>query len=171
MANLFRSGIPTGADVKRLLDTYSELKVGDEIAHEDVEGVLQITRTASRYRTVTGAWRRFLQRQENKQVEAVPGIGFRVLNPKERVEVGLQKFGSGTKKQARAIRAVQATPDEGLDAVSLKKKEHMVRLGVVILNHATDLVRAIQPPAPAEQAAQLRKIVHRPETTLVQEPA
>lgn len=159
MSKVHFGGVPTDGDVRNLMEHFGQLKPGDEIAHEDVEQVLHSTRNTSRYRTVTGAWRKKLMREHNCDVAAVPGVGFRCLTDAERVAAGVSGVQSGLRKQLHSVvRADRVQTDDE----SLRSKQDVLRrYGVALRAEATKAMRMIEPPNPAEQAPRIVPIAVR----------
>jgi hypothetical protein len=148
-------GLPTGPDVKLLLEHWPQIKEGQEISHEEVERVLKLKRDETRYRGVTMAWRKHLFRNDNIFVDAIAGVGFQCLDPKGRVENGIKVFRKGTREQWRSIDRLKRVQEKDLDPVSQTKRDHVIRLGLAIHAQATDMMREL--PKPQAQITQLRK--------------
>lgn len=153
MNKLFLGGVPTEVDVRKLREAFATIKEGDEIAHEQVEQVLSLARTTNRYRGVTLSWRKSLQRDHGIQLGAVAGVGFRCLNPQERVSDGVKGFQSGARKQLRAVKSVAMvrTDDPQLQA----KQALMRRYGAAVANEVNSMMREIEPPKAVEQLPRL----------------
>ena len=153
MSRLFLGGVPTNADVRKLKDAFPDLTEGTEIRHEEVERVLELSRESSRYRCVTLAWRRDLLTHSGVDLGAVAGIGFRCLNPSERIAASVDGFKSGTRKQMRSVRrsALVQTDDPTL----LKKQDVLRRFGAAIAQEAGAMMKEIEPPRAQPQAPRL----------------
>jgi len=67
------AGLPTGPDVQNLIDTLGMPNEGDHIPYADVEAVLGLTRKSDphRWASVTGAWKRRVEREANVILKAV----------------------------------------------------------------------------------------------------
>lgn len=154
-SKLFLGGLPTAIDVKRLRETFPDLRPGDEITHERVEAALGIPRTDGRYRTVTSAWRRDLFRLDNVEVGAIVGIGFRVLTAEERVDAGVGRFQQGTRIQGRSLRRMRTIRPSDLDAPHQAKLDHAIRVGASVFQAGQALTKGLDPPKPAAQVTQL----------------
>jgi len=159
MTKVYFGGVPTDGDVRNLMDHFGQPKPGDEIPHEEVEAVLHSTREASRYRTVTTAWRKKMLREHNVDLSALPGVGFRCLTDAERVAAGVSGVQSGLRKQLHSVvRADRVqTDDEALRA----KQDVLRRDGIALRAEATKAMRQIDPPKPAEQAPRLVPVANR----------
>ena len=157
MTKLFFGGIPTGPDVKRLCDAFKILTEGQEITHEQVQAVLNLDPRGSRYRSVTTAWRKELLNEENIEISALPGIGFKCLSGSERLTTNIKGFRQGTKKQAKSVRRVTMIRAETLSDAEQAKQLHMMRLGNQLLGQASSLMKQIDAPKPQEQIAALRQ--------------
>lgn len=153
MSKLFLGGVPTNADVRKLKEAFPEWIEGTEVSHEQVEKVIDLSRDSNRYRTVTMAWRRDLLTHSGIDLMAVAGIGFRCLNPSERIAASVDGFKSGTRKQMRAVRrsALVLTDDPML----IKKQDVLRRFGAAIAQEAGAMMKEIEPPRAQQQAPRL----------------
>lgn len=148
MSKVFFGGMPTEIDVKKLREAFPEINEGDEIAHEQIEKLLNLDRNANRYRTVTEVWRKKLL-NEGTDMGAVAGVGFRCLNPKERITRSVEGFQSGTRKQLRAVRRSALVRTD--DPILGRKQDLLRRYGAAIANEANSMMREIEPPKPQQQ--------------------
>lgn len=118
---LFFGGVPTAPDVKRLLEHFGSPQPR-LITHEDVEAVLGITRHTSRYRSVTGAWRKLLEQEHNILVSGAPG-GFQILTSPERIDHAMHQRTKGVRRLVRAMKEIVTVPVHELD--DRDKHRHM----------------------------------------------
>lgn len=144
---LMMFGIPTGPDVRKLEDAFGKPLAGAEVSHEQIEEVLGVKRTTSRYKTVTLAWRKQLRTQHNIDLEAVPGTGFRSLTDAERVGAGVKGARAGVKKVVRSVKRSDAvvTEDAGLQT----KQAVLRRLSLAMTDEFNRSMKSIEPPRPA----------------------
>lgn len=157
MNKLFLGGIPTGPDVKKLRDSIGELTEGRDIPHDEVQAILGIDPRASRYRSVTTAWRREMLNEQNIEIAAVPSVGFRVLPQAERLTTNIKGFKQGTRKQGKSVRRIVQIETEKLSEAEQQKHMHMVRLGSQVVQHAGSIMKQIDPPKSQEQLSLLRR--------------
>lgn len=143
---IFRGGIPTEPDVKKLLDAFADIAVDAQVTHEEVEAVLGLNRQDNRYRSITTAWREHLLEHENKQVGAVAGIGFRVFSSKDRVASSVNSFKAGVRKQVKAVNNAMRIERGDLTQQDQHKVDHLVRVGASIAFHGQTMLRTIAPP-------------------------
>lgn len=149
MGKMFLGGMPTEFDVKKLLEAFPSIKEGDTFEHGNVEQIIGVTRNSSRYKSITQAWRKNLLRNENKQVDAIPGFGFKCMSPDERISGGVKGMNSGVKKIARSCnKALRVTTQ---DPALKSKQDHMQRFGAFIHNEANRFKKEIAPPQPTQQ--------------------
>ncbi len=153
MAKAFFGGIPTSIDVRKLREAFPSLREGDEITHEQVEAVIGSERHASRYRTVTSAWRRELLRNDGIEIGAVIGIGFRCLTPPERIDSSVAGVKAGARKQIRAVRRAEFVKTN--DPVLVRKQGILRRLGVAVMQEMTSMAHQIEPPKASPQLPRL----------------
>ena len=156
MSKQFFGGLPTAMDVRQLVETFGQSPIeGREITHEEVERVIGVARSASRYKSVTGAWRRHMLAEHNVDVGAVAGVGFRILRPDERVTASVKSFQGGTRKQMRSIKRVMLVRSD--DEVIRRKQDVMRRIGAAVVDQASTMMKEIEPPKPRES---MPKIAH-----------
>lgn len=125
-AKPFFGGIPTGPDVKKLMDAYGVPAPG-LVSHEALEGILTLDRDASRYRTIVHAWRSRLLRENNVASIAVPGEGIRFLTEPERVEQGRRLLGLSARQVGRVHRWSVMVDVTKLDEVTRRRHDHTLR--------------------------------------------
>lgn len=152
MAKLFLGGMPTDIDVRKLVERFGEPAIGVEIEHHEVEDCLGLNRKSARFRSVTLAWRRRLLKDHNIHLAAQPSVGFRSLDPAERISTALAGVQSGVRKQVRAVRGSDRVNTE--DPVLLKKQALLHRYGIALATEASVMMRQIEPPKPPQQAPQ-----------------
>jgi hypothetical protein len=131
MGKLYLGGLPTEPDVRRLREELA-LREGDEVTHEQIEAILNLPRTSDRYRTITNVWRVRMLKDENMEIAAVPGVGFRCLVPAERVDENVKRFQRGTRQQGRSLNRMRRIHPDTLDHVSKTKLDHAARLGAAV---------------------------------------
>jgi hypothetical protein len=145
IGKLFRGGVPTGSDVDKLMKL--DPQPGVTIPYETVEREIGLDQRASRFRTVTTAWRRRLFRERMLQSTAEAGA-FRFLTAEEAHANSLTGFTRLGKATGRVVARAEAVdtrdlPDGTREKHLLLKRElHMVR------EQMARSVRAIEPPKP-----------------------
>lgn len=141
MNRVFFGGVPTAADVKKLKEALSaDLKVDQVIPHEQIEAVIALKRTTSRYRTVVSAWRRQLLDEQNVDLDSIAGVGYLVLTEPERVRVSIRDHRRGTRKVSRSVGRMARVRTETLPDAERVQAEHASRLmqgSLVALRSAT----------------------------------
>jgi hypothetical protein len=123
--SLFASGVPTEPDVKALSDQWPALQDGDEIKHEEIEGVLAIKRNTCRYKTVVGAWRKRLEKSSNIILKAIPTVGYVVADPEQRVNLAVSSFCGGARRFRRAGSVASTTDTSKLPVEVQKQAAHV----------------------------------------------
>lgn len=114
---LFNRGIPTEPDVTALLNQFGVPEEGKPISYAAVADVLHVSVDASRFTTVTAAWRRSLRASHQVLLSARNGE-FAVRDPGARVALGKSKTRSGVRCFTEAIDTVTNT-----DAARLTERE------------------------------------------------
>lgn len=156
MSKLFLGGIPTAPDVKILREALGEIMIDTLIPHERVEMITGLSRKSPRYRCITSAWRKEMLRQYNVEIGAISGEGFKVLSSSERLTTNYSGFRQGVRKQARHLRKVTMIRSEELTDSERAKREHLQRIGAVIMDQSSQLTRLIEPPKAREQVSRLK---------------
>lgn len=156
MSKLFLGGIPTDIDVRKLIDAFGKPEIGAEVTHEQIEEVLGIGRDTNRYRGVTLAWRKKLERDHNIRMGSAAGVGYRSLSPSERISAAIVGTQQGARKQLRAIRSSDRVVTD--DPVLQKKQELLHRYGIAIASEANSTMKQIEPPKPSQQMPRLAPV-------------
>lgn len=148
---MFFGGIPTEPDVKRLLAAFPEIVPDALIPYESVEKVLGTTRPTGRFRTITTAWRKRLEREQNFILVAVAGQGFRRLTEQDRSRMDtwrgvshLRQFGRRTRDLCRVVTAAFSAQD-------LASHDHRTRCQLGLLEAARQTTKEIAAPAAPKQ--------------------
>jgi len=142
-AKLFFGGLPTGPDVKKLIDEYGTPEEGAFFKYDDLATKLDIPRSENRFITVTNAWRRELERENNLVIVAIRGEGFRVLDAKGRLKDSEAHVISGGKKVRKGTVRARRTDRSKLSKADQLKLDHVSRVGVLMLNEAQEFVPAL----------------------------
>lgn len=128
---IYLGGLPTGPDVRKLEAKFPDLEAlrGKIITHEEVEQLLGEPRTSNRYKTVTGAWRRKVEKSTGIVIDGrgeAQGVGFRVLLHGDQVEFGVNQRRAGARRIRRAYQAVASTNEEKLTAEQKRLRDHEI---------------------------------------------
>ena len=149
-------GKPTSADVRRIRGAL-KFSEGVIISHQQIEAIVEEDWRSQRYRTITSALRRKLK-DDDIYLEALPGIGFKVLNDADRVEV----FGVRKTRQGFRMIAVSHRDILTVDRTKLTDEEKInfdatKRTQLVAMNEAKN-IRSLPPaPKPAAPVSHISK--------------
>jgi hypothetical protein len=113
--NLFFGGVPTEPDVRALRDAFpeAEMEPGTIIPYERVEALIGAGRKSNRWKTVTEKWRKIVENQTGRVIiGTVAGVGFKVLDNTQKVDLGYSKFSSAV-RIARRAHIITARLDAG----------------------------------------------------------
>lgn len=146
MSNVFFGGVPTGADVRKLLDAFPDIKPGDVIAYADVAKVIGADHGSNRFKSVTDAWRKTLLRTSNLVIEAVTGRGFRRLPEQERSERDREGWRKDQSRAARKVRDLARTDTRDFTESEQHAHDHARRVLQAHLEHTSTTVRELAPP-------------------------
>ncbi len=117
---IFSAGIPTGTDVRKIRDIYpdSDLEVGQKIDYQDVADIIGVDVSSSRFKTVTSAWRRAVERESGLFIGTDPGKAFCVMTESDKLQLAGSKYRQSLRSSRRAcvvtsvIDRKQLTDDE-----------------------------------------------------------
>lgn len=140
------------ADVQMLLKVFSDITAdGRVITHEQIEGVLRVSRANARYRTVVNKWRRLLQYERCVYLDGMGGHGrgFVSLTPDEMVRFSNRGVRAAGRKLRRMI-AVVSMPDDAVLSESTRQYRAVLLLATekLALEHRSllrDVSRALAP--------------------------
>ena len=101
---LFKNGIPTDTDVKRLRAAYPDelLSPGTIIGYEDVEKILNKDRRSYRFKTVTDRWRKLLEEESGIIIIARKGLEFKVCDNSDKLQLSTNKAKSSIRMARRS---------------------------------------------------------------------
>ena len=95
---MFQKGVPTGADVKKLMDAFGIPAQGTLIPYTEIESVINEEKGSYRWGSVISAWRRLLECTHNVILKAETRKGYKALTDKERVHFCADGHKQGLKK-------------------------------------------------------------------------
>lgn len=117
---IFSAGIPTAADVANIRAIYpdSQLTIGQKISYDDIEQIINTSRDKSRFKTVTSAWRRAVERESGLYIGTIAGTAFEVLDEPGKLGLASSKYRQSLRLTRRAnivtsaVNRSQLTDDE-----------------------------------------------------------
>lgn len=119
-------GVPTAPVVEKLRKAIGVPVVGDVIPYTKLEGIIEAGHRTLRFRTVSNAWRSFLFRECNVFLEAVPGVGFRALDPHGRIRKSSKFAEAGLRKIMRGGVLAAKTETGTLTREELQTRDHLI---------------------------------------------
>lgn len=124
---IFLGGTPTDIDVRNLMTRWPELsmRAGDKMSHAEIEDVIKISRKTQRYITITGRWRRIVEKMTNKIIGSDRGTGFKVLNESEKLSLGKQKTIESRRRSGRAMSVINMTDRRLLSEAEQAACDHL----------------------------------------------
>lgn len=141
---LFLGGIPTRPDVKKIMEHFKNLSVGQEIEDAEIMAITDLVPKTSRYQAVTSAWRRQVLNEMNLFVAREHGK-FKILTSPERITKETGRLTHGLRQVGRSARLTAMVPASELDDIGKARQEHNLRKAHFVLEAAKS--------APAEIAA------------------
>lgn len=133
-SHLFEGALPTEPDVKRLLERYGVPLVGQFFPYREVAEVIKSAEGSVRFRTVTMAWRKLIEREHRLLLRAITGRGFEVADARAKLMESGTKFKGGLRKVKRAaavsslIDRAELTSDEARQADFYERTGASLRL-------------------------------------------
>ena len=143
---VFNSGIPTQADVDRIMKAFGVPEVGVVIPYDSVAGVMHEPKTGSRFQTVTMAWRKKVYRDHNIRIGCEKGKGFKALTNSERVDECGGRYKGGLRKIRVAGDLAIKTGDEGLAPEEVRVKHHVAMASAALRLAAATEAKRIKYP-------------------------
>ena len=123
---IFKGKAPTSPEVKHLHEAFGKPEKGTEWTHQQIEELIQETYGNTRYRTITTRWRKQIFRLFGLTIDAIPGMGFRVLEDSETLRFSDKQLRSSSRKLKRASAAALSVDETKLNAEEKKLLDHRV---------------------------------------------
>jgi len=138
MSSLYFGGVPTRPDVDKIRKMWpdKDLKEGDEIAYEDMEELLDISRRVNRWRTVTNNWRGLVETESGLIIDVIKGKAFVVLDDGEKVDLGHSKMRTAVRGVRRSVVINSYVNTSKLDEDQLVRYRIAARCAAAMLNTA-----------------------------------
>lgn len=115
---VFLGGVPTDVEVRDLRSRWpeSEMKPGDVIPYEVVEEMIGAKRHTSRWASVTGRWRKIVERETPHLVVGTErGVGFKVLSAAEKLDLSETKLDTAARAVRRSYKVAARVEVKELD--------------------------------------------------------
>lgn len=119
-------GLPTGPDVRKLMDTI-DLAPDVVVSHERIADLISAKHGSDRYCVVVGAWKRRVFREHGLQIASERGVGYRVLTASGAISAAVNDFGRATKKIGRTAVHVAAIDGRQLPDAERHRLDHVRR--------------------------------------------
>jgi hypothetical protein len=135
---LFFGGIPAQPDVDKLRRAFpdSRLLPGYIIPYAEIEKIINVPASDSRFRSVTNKWRREIERETNKIIGVNPGSNFVVLSESEKVDLSGRKLNSAARAAKRSYVIIARTDLQQLTDEERARVQHQTDFGAKILASA-----------------------------------
>lgn len=123
------SGMRTDPEVKMLMDKFGTPNVGEEIQYSEIAVAIMCDVRSSRWKSVTDAWRRCLERDPHNVVLICQDKRkFVVASNSDRIYLARKKQKSGAKAIMRGSNLAVRTNNDGLSDEERKMKDHATML-------------------------------------------
>lgn len=115
--NIFFGGVPTGPDVKRIIEAWppADMAPGVVIHFSSIGDLIGINSESSRFRTVTERWRREMEKDHGILLGCPGDKTFVVLDDYGKVDLIKKKVTSAFKSSRRALRVSTHVDRRNLD--------------------------------------------------------
>jgi hypothetical protein len=144
-STLFFGGIPTDIDVEAIIKETGPLQDGDIISYKKISEIIKQPITSHRFKTVTGAWRRRLNRNYNQVIKAKGGE-FKVMTNHDRVDHVSGKYKGALRIMGRATNTAARTSREGLSKEEVKALDHVQNTGAALRLSAATAAKQLKYP-------------------------
>ncbi len=149
-AELYFRGLPTGTDVRLLTDRFGVPPEGAEIDYSEIADLIGCAPGSVRFRTVTDAWRRKLEREHNSVLLPV-GAAFKCADPHERVSHSGSRFRAGLRIALKAGSRAQATDRKRLSPEDQRAADHIVGMSASFRQAQSAAARELAYPVPEKR--------------------
>jgi hypothetical protein len=128
-SSIWTHGIPTDAEVKKLIDALGVPAPGTLVEYAQIEQVIGLARSENRFRSVTNAWRKKLLREQNRVTEGVRGVGVMFCAAERRVDVSERHLVKGARRIAHGVKVAVSTERDSLSSAACARLDNAVRIG------------------------------------------
>ena len=130
MARVFRGGIPYSVDARRLMEAFPvpSLTEGRIIKHEQLEGILAITKGSQRYYAVINSWIAQMKHANGLFLVWEPGLGLRVLDPAGILSFAENRTRQKIRQTGKAVRNFGWVDRNRLDTLGQQRLDHQLRV-------------------------------------------
>lgn len=124
---VFEGGVPTEPDVMALMKAFPvpSLTPGRLIGYDEAAAIFREHRESSRFKTVTNAWRKRLERNHGIVLEAEANQGFRVLDDSGKLRSSIAKVRQGVRATKRGYIRSAHVDRSKLEPGELKQLDHL----------------------------------------------
>jgi hypothetical protein len=156
-------GEPTTVEVQLHVDTYVVPARGSMIRYDEVERLLGMERSKTRFRTVTSAWRKAIFRDHGVASFCQRNTGFSFCSPPEQIDESSRGLVQGLRRVSTAVKKAARTPREALSPHETRNLDHTHTIGSVVLQHAARLntasvLRGLPRPGGASDATPAEEV-------------
>jgi hypothetical protein len=143
---IYKGGLPTEMDVKKLFEAFPRLREGDRILFTEIEDVLDLKKDTHRFKTVVQIWRERNFRDFNLYVKNIRTVGYEIAIPYQRIDASSDKIVRGTRSIIRGGRIASTTNTSDLTPDYKRIADHNVKIASSAKLAYDTRQRALQPP-------------------------
>ena len=137
---MFFGGIPTEIEVKQLREAYPDesLITGKVIPYSEIEEIINVSRSENRWRTITGRWRRIIEKEMGIILAPDPEgtLSFKVYLDGEKVVLSRKKIHTAGRYARRSYMVASKVNTKELTSQEKVQYDHYIQQSVAILNTA-----------------------------------
>lgn len=142
---IYGRGITTEPDVAKLIEAFKVPNPGTVVKHSEIESLIGVKKETHRYRSVTDAWRKKLEKGHNVIMGPIPSIGFKSLEPDERADFIGDKYIEGARRIKRSYDVATRTDTAGMSPESRRVVTHYTNVGSAFVLANATAAKALPP--------------------------
>lgn len=103
---IFNGGLPTQPDIENIRNRFPEanLQPGIIIPYDSIANIIGSSVGSNRFRSVTTAWRKYVENTFKIVISCVRGAGFKVLEEHGKLDHAQDKYRSGVRHIKRSVK-------------------------------------------------------------------
>ena len=136
-----------------IVDLLRSAEYGETVTHGDIAASTQLMAGTDVYYRHMGQARRVLLREHDLEVESVPTVGYKRVEPNRYGERARRETRLGSKRIRRGRRVVKAAPVHLLTAAQVAELEHTMLMLAALSTQASKVIRSMKnvlPPVAAK---------------------
>ena len=133
MSSVFFGGVPTEIEVNILRTKYPTPTVGDSWSYEEISQAIEVPVGTNRFKTVTTAWRRSVERENGIVIATDRQGNFKVLDDSGKAGMSKDKLLSAGRMARRSRKVAGLVDPTQLSDEQRKEFDHVTKVSATIL--------------------------------------